>query len=306
VKAELQTCVVRPDAATAKQRLAFVTSDAALLESIAAALSVETELVGFRTPADLPRDTYFDAYILDLRTGRLSDWAYPLVEVPHHRESTYYLLASTVADVDALGMLPPRCLVIEWGSTAVARLVESLESLRADRLDAGRMLSVRYLGSAELLVFEFCNGRHYVVALEQLTEADRSPLTSVCLGADAYSAIIHQESGNRFDVPWDLVMHMAEPSYPYFRGDVRDDDTHGLASRVSARIRSERTQRGWSQADLAARTGIAKPNVARLESGRHSPSLETLERVADAFGIPVAALVARHHVSAGPPAKLHP
>jgi len=28
-----------------------------------------------------------------------------------------------------------------------------------------------------------------------------------------------------------------------------------------------------------------------LENGKHLPSLETLERVADAFGVPVAALV---------------
>ena len=104
--------------------------------------------------------------------------------------------------------------------------------------------------------------------------------------------------------PWDLVLHVAEPSYPFFRRDAEEEAGPELASRVSARIRWEQAQRGWSQADLAASTSIAKPNVARLESGRHSPSLETLEKVAVAFGIPVAAIVARQHVTATPSANL--
>jgi transcriptional regulator with XRE-family HTH domain len=34
------------------------------------------------------------------------------------------------------------------------------------------------------------------------------------------------------------------------------------------------------------------PNLSRLESGKHVPSLETLERVAGALGVRVADLVA--------------
>ncbi len=42
------------------------------------------------------------------------------------------------------------------------------------------------------------------------------------------------------------------------------------------------------QIDLAKKTGIQRANIARIEGGKHYPSLETLEKIADAFGVPVA------------------
>ena len=48
---------------------------------------------------------------------------------------------------------------------------------------------------------------------------------------------------------------------------------------------AERKQRGLSLADLADRTGIAKPNLSRLEnSANTTPGLDTLERYARAVG----------------------
>lgn len=48
-----------------------------------------------------------------------------------------------------------------------------------------------------------------------------------------------------------------------------------IAARTSARL---------SQADLAARLGTTQSAIARLESGRISPSLSTLRRYAEATG----------------------
>ena len=45
-----------------------------------------------------------------------------------------------------------------------------------------------------------------------------------------------------------------------------------------------RTRAGISQEELARRVGTSKSAIARLESGRHQPTVETLRRVADAFG----------------------
>ena len=56
--------------------------------------------------------------------------------------------------------------------------------------------------------------------------------------------------------------------------------------RLGARIRSLRLQAGLTQAELARRTGIHRPNIARVEAGRHTPSLETLARLAAAIGVP--------------------
>jgi transcriptional regulator with XRE-family HTH domain len=37
---------------------------------------------------------------------------------------------------------------------------------------------------------------------------------------------------------------------------------------------------------------MRRPNLARVESGRHRPSLDTLERLARALGVPVVSLLA--------------
>ena len=64
-----------------------------------------------------------------------------------------------------------------------------------------------------------------------------------------------------------------------------------LADEVAARIRQARTQRGWRQKDLAEATGIARPNIARLESGRRMPKVSTLHKISGALGIPVETLL---------------
>jgi DNA-binding XRE family transcriptional regulator len=64
-----------------------------------------------------------------------------------------------------------------------------------------------------------------------------------------------------------------------------------LARRVADRVRRLREQRGWSVTDLARRLGMAPPNVHRVEAGSHTPSPETIVRLAAAFAVPVQRLV---------------
>jgi len=44
-----------------------------------------------------------------------------------------------------------------------------------------------------------------------------------------------------------------------------------------------RIERGMTQEELAQRAGTQQPNIARLESGRHTPSIDLLQRVAEAL-----------------------
>ena len=53
------------------------------------------------------------------------------------------------------------------------------------------------------------------------------------------------------------------------------------------RIRQLRIERGWSQADLAARLGVSRQTVNALESGRSDPALPLTFRIAWLFGEPV-------------------
>jgi transcriptional regulator with XRE-family HTH domain len=45
--------------------------------------------------------------------------------------------------------------------------------------------------------------------------------------------------------------------------------------------------------DLSSKTGIAVPNLSRLEHGKHSPMIETLQKIARALDVPPSALLGR-------------
>jgi len=66
------------------------------------------------------------------------------------------------------------------------------------------------------------------------------------------------------------------------------DDT-GRA--IARRIRLEREARGWSQAELAERSGVAKATVSKIERDDMSPTAVTLVRIAGAFDLTLAGLL---------------
>jgi putative transcriptional regulator len=52
-------------------------------------------------------------------------------------------------------------------------------------------------------------------------------------------------------------------------------------------VREQRTQRGLSQAEVAAALGVSRQTVISIESGRYLPSLPLAFRIARLFGMPV-------------------
>jgi putative transcriptional regulator len=55
-------------------------------------------------------------------------------------------------------------------------------------------------------------------------------------------------------------------------------------------IRSEREQRGWTQAMLAARLEVSRQTVVALETGRYDPSLPLAFRISRLFEKPIEGL----------------
>jgi transcriptional regulator with XRE-family HTH domain len=68
-------------------------------------------------------------------------------------------------------------------------------------------------------------------------------------------------------------------------------DPGGLTGAVARTLQALRTERGWSLDQLAARSGVSKGVLVAVEQGRSNPSLGTLARISDAFGVPVTRLV---------------
>jgi putative transcriptional regulator len=53
------------------------------------------------------------------------------------------------------------------------------------------------------------------------------------------------------------------------------------------RVKEQRTQRGLSQAELAAALGVSRQTVISIESGRYLPSLPLAFRIARFFNVTV-------------------
>jgi transcriptional regulator with XRE-family HTH domain len=60
-----------------------------------------------------------------------------------------------------------------------------------------------------------------------------------------------------------------------------------IISEVEAKevVRVTRRARGLSQRQLARRSGVSQPTIARIESGRQHPSYDMVNRLLDACGM---------------------
>ncbi len=64
-----------------------------------------------------------------------------------------------------------------------------------------------------------------------------------------------------------------------------------LAEAIGQVLKQHRVGNGYSQRVLGALVDIHRPNIARLEAGAHEPSINTLRRLANAFGTSASALL---------------
>ncbi len=65
-------------------------------------------------------------------------------------------------------------------------------------------------------------------------------------------------------------------------------------SPLAQNVRRLRTERGWSQGELAEKIGAHLTHVSRVETGKYTPGLEFVVQAARAFGVTVDDLVSEH------------
>ena len=53
--------------------------------------------------------------------------------------------------------------------------------------------------------------------------------------------------------------------------------------RIGKRIAELRKEKNMTAEDLAAKTGLQRPNISRIESGRYSTGLDILSKIAEAL-----------------------
>jgi len=66
-----------------------------------------------------------------------------------------------------------------------------------------------------------------------------------------------------------------------------------MSDNFKTRLRSVREERGYSQAELANKSGLQPAAISHFETGQRSPSFENLKRLSDALDISVDYLLGR-------------
>jgi transcriptional regulator with XRE-family HTH domain len=64
---------------------------------------------------------------------------------------------------------------------------------------------------------------------------------------------------------------------------VEDADMDDAIQQFGENVRRARHERGWTQEDLSARTGLAAVQISRIERGKREIRLTTLIRLLEAF-----------------------
>jgi len=113
-------------------------------------------------------------------------------------------------------------------------------------------------GQPEFAVISYDDYRHFLDLLEDETDA-----RTVAEFHEAYSA------GREFLVPEEIVRRELEGESP---------------------LKLWREHRGLTQQELADRTGISKPYLSQLETGKRTGTIETLAAIARALDIPLDVL----------------
>jgi len=78
-----------------------------------------------------------------------------------------------------------------------------------------------------------------------------------------------------------------------------------MSESFSDRLRKIRELRGWSQLDLANKTGLQPTAISHFETGARSPSFDNLRRLSDALNVSTDYLMGRTEEAslAGPQAE---
>ena len=166
--------------------------------------------------------------------------------------------------------------------------IQAIERLSVQEMER-KIRDARYSVGEDRFIVTFESGKEYSFPRSSLEVDDGSGVVSVQVERRRFFFRVSQASGNRYEVPWDRVLHEAEPSYAQFRGRTAQAKT---ARNVGATIRKLREAKGLTQDQLATAVGMIRNNISRIEAAKHRPTLETLEKLAKALKVSVAELVA--------------
>ncbi len=242
--------------------------------------------------ADLIGDSDCGVYIIDTAIKDMDIWPAPFLTDPNSESKLWLFLISNLEDTYHLETLPAKAKFFNRDEVAAENLFDFVRK-QVDPESGKRIEAVHYLENMRSFVIHMENGKTYILKISDLSEADSSVADKWTLNEDHRSFKIVQKSGNWFDVPWDDVLYHCEPGYDYYKGNKLVKSGKVGEQRIGQKIRELRMARGYSIEALAQKAGMKRPNLSRLESGKHQPSLETLEHLTEALDVTVAEILTK-------------
>ncbi|MCI5054838.1 MAG: helix-turn-helix transcriptional regulator [Flavobacteriales bacterium] len=71
------------------------------------------------------------------------------------------------------------------------------------------------------------------------------------------------------------------------------DDLEKYKKKLVSTLKNERAKRDISHEKLAARTGISRQAISKIESGQRSPAMYTVKKIAEGLGMTLAEFVTK-------------
>ena len=126
------------------------------------------------------------------------------------------------------------------------------------------------------------NGQIFLLR-RPIPEDDHSEVLDVYIEGDGEVFTVIQASGNEYSVPWDVIESLAV-------GETRNQDKEA-GKRIGERVKALRKKQGLTQEQLAKMSGVKRPNISRLEAGKHVPGIKFIQVLADSLKVKISDLI---------------
>lgn len=218
-------------------------------------------------------------------------------KVNSREEPSFVLLFDEVKDIMKIKDLPPASVktimwpIVNWSKGEMEKLAENVVEL-ASPGPARHMHQAIYDGRRKEFVVYFRNGQSFRLPRSVIPDDDGSDVIRVNVVPNGTLFTYALSSGQKVEIPWDLVLYHSDPSYPYYkrRGGQKKLE-RSLGIRIGRRVRRIRGEKGLTTEALARLTGIHRPNISRIERGTHTPNFDTIGRLAKGLGVSLTDLV---------------
>ena len=151
--------------------------------------------------------------------------------------------------------------------------------------DAERMITQARL-TAEGIWVRFADDREGVIPLAGLGLGGPDSILEIRL-PNPYLLEVLLSDGRSEELPWDYVRSFVDPEHRAREEEEAKRGRRLLGERL-ARLRREA---GLTQEELAAKSGVSRVTISRLEAGEQDPHYETLLALARGLGVPLGRLL---------------